>query len=1068
MKRTLFARVQAHVRATTSRAAVYLDSLRLLRASRSLQGVATLEVPAKVSSRRSREFNGVAFLVEVLSLVLLAVLSVRTYLFGNGYYEYADQYWSVIPGGASSFVSYDSMGGFVFTRAIVSWPIYLFFSLPSVLAEKATILYLLGVYFAILYITVSFARSAVERYLNTKFGILRRLCFFYPATFLIFSNLENIDLFVDGGIVTDGTILLLMLLSSLIIVFDFDKKYYVAGALLSLSLLLDPDYFLMFVGIVLGWWLVIAVPRRLSLEMVRKLTIVLMSSVPSLVFMLLEIHFQTGQYLTNSTGLRAFSPQEALFMSSNLSPASVITLTGHWWSTVTFAPPSIIAFSGPSIGTLPTKGNPVYMVYTPDMISSWWYFSLFAPFLFSVGSTLFRRVKRITLPGIILMMFAMMSALYARIPPLLSLADFLVSLPLAGTFISTTLSVPGHFLMLVAVLYDFLGIVFLACMLTTPWPKFTVSVCRRGETAPLSHIHLMVSLQAPHSSKKGYKNVVAPALLITAIIVFGGWQSINGDFYPARAGAFQPVLQNGLVDSAPFSPRQMPPCEVKAYEYLHSEPGAFNIYWPALSWPNGQGWVPPDPEAPLPGFSETLASNLSEDAMYFLESSQVRFLVLDGYANASLATSFGHYSYKTVNQQLMSFSFLTQVVSCGSVKVFKVNSAPINGYDSDMLLRLQTPSDLPVMYALLRSSGYLPAFVSEENVPAIALQNSSANIDVLPPSALGLLIGKTYELNSSVVTRVSILNGFSNVQNFTLTNWGGQLSTFVIYGKHLNISGNGSSVSSISLLGNMVNSPGGYATPSVSGLYNLSVSFSITKSINVSEAVVSFFAWNGTSSHQIGSTTITGQGVQGDHVFSISSLGSEFHYLTARLNVVGSNYAVAIDNLSYDLVSYQLHSSLPFGYGVSLNGSAGLPQPVGHRVFSTLLQGTGIVNGLQVSTREPEWVSGNASSQLVLSGNFSIEAVTWSTGPYSTFVKPGLLWYEYSPVLVSTRSSGGVIYPEATIDSMAVYLGTNVSPSSLTEIHQGPMLLLYIGCSVQILATVVVVPLYRKGFGMVR
>ena len=130
-------------------------------------------------------FNRIT-LIEISSLAIILFVSIRTFLLGNGFYEYADQYWSINPG-INSFAAFNPDNGFIFTRTIISWPVFFFEKLPSLLGEKVTLLYLIAFYFIISYVCITTIRRLLENNYGKKLKMWQRLLFFYISFLFIFA-----------------------------------------------------------------------------------------------------------------------------------------------------------------------------------------------------------------------------------------------------------------------------------------------------------------------------------------------------------------------------------------------------------------------------------------------------------------------------------------------------------------------------------------------------------------------------------------------------------------------------------------------------------------------------------------------------------------------------------------------------------------------------------------------------------------------------------------------------------------------------------------------------------------
>ena len=535
--------------------------------------------------------------IEIVSLIIFLFLSVRVFLMGTGFYEYADQYWSVLSG-INSFATFNPDGGFIFTRIIVSWPVYFFERFPSLIGEKFTLVYLIAVYFAITYIAITIIRRLLERRCNVKLSWWKRLAFFYVSFIFIFANIESQNLFVDGGMVTDNIIMVMMILSIFLIIFDSRFWFLEVGAFLSITFLLDPDYIPMFLLAIL----VVSVFSKFNrVELKRSISYSLFSillMLPSFFFILFNIDISTGSFLLHSTGFRTFSIGNELFYSRNLNLSSVLSLNGHSWSTMVFTAPTILLHLS-ALGSMTGIGGPIDILVVPGLVYHLWYLSLFVPFIISILSLFYLKGQKELLAPLVLLFVSVLLALNAYIPYIPQLLKLLTIIPYLGNFTSTALSLPGHFLLLEAASYGVLIIFFIFNLLTGSIPKVKISKSKNKVGESESHIIIFITFKKTSiiSTKRISSLQVIFSVILIAVLLFSGWQALEGDFFPARDNAFGPTLPNGLVDSAPFSPRNLTTSQLEVYNYLHNQNETFSIYWPAISWPSGQGWVSPKPEA---------------------------------------------------------------------------------------------------------------------------------------------------------------------------------------------------------------------------------------------------------------------------------------------------------------------------------------------------------------------------------------------------------------------------------------------------------------------------------------
>ena len=149
-----------------------------------------------------------------LSLIIL-LLSLRVYIFGNGFYDYADQFWnptlnrlppfSFTYGG--SYVSTLSMG-----KEMITWPGILLMSLSTspVAQEKIFTVYTFVIFLAAAWVLSEMLYRILDSYLQLNYRIIWKELAKAFLVIAIYSNIAIMNLNVDGGTFSDGFIMLLI------------------------------------------------------------------------------------------------------------------------------------------------------------------------------------------------------------------------------------------------------------------------------------------------------------------------------------------------------------------------------------------------------------------------------------------------------------------------------------------------------------------------------------------------------------------------------------------------------------------------------------------------------------------------------------------------------------------------------------------------------------------------------------------------------------------------------------------------------------------------------------------
>ena len=1010
--------------------------------------------------------NRLLTLTEVSIMIIFLLLSMRIYLLGNGYYEYADQYWSIIPG-TTSFASFLPDSGFLFTRIIISWPVLFFTNLPSVIGEKITIIYLVSFYFTLIYVVLTIIRRMLEKSAGMPMEWWKRLIFFSALFILIFTNIENQNLFVDGGMVTDNIIILLMILS-FFLVFNNSKFWFLEiPSFLSITTLLDPDYLPMFLILILVAFVFSNINKAKLVNTFPKIILSLMLWLPALMFIVLNINISTGGFLLHSTGLRQFSPSAEFFYSKNLNLISVLSLNGHFWSTEIFTSPSIL-FHLSSIGTFSGIANPTNILIIPGIIFKLWYISLFVPLAMSLSSLIYPKGRKTAIAGFAILVISIIMALYAHIPPILHFIEYVTNLPYFGNFLGTSLSLPGHFLLLVSVAYDIIAITFLFNFLMFPLPNFCLSVSK--ETGKR---HYVIKIARNHTLKgnsklnQRYNIKVIFSIILIGLLLFSGWQSINGDFFPARYQAFAPTLPNGVVDSAPFEPQNMTVNQLSVYNYIYNQKGDFNIYWPGIEWPSGQGWVSPKPQASLPYITDLVSNNLSFNTYYYLKVSDVKYVIVQNNSGLSytssnpnlLETDFGLSSYDAVLHFFQNVPNLTEIYNYPGLSVFEVLNSTLQDV-SNYLPIVDTSNTLYIPYVLLGSLGLNPLIMNYGNYTSIGMDNSLSVIDIIPPSNVSEPSNvNTFQFNGNFSANLIAKN--VQVANFTFTNWSSNYSSFQTNKHEINLSGIDSSISSISYGGNMISRAGGIAL-SPDKTYKLSVSFNLNKSDNVSYVGVSWFGWANNQSYELSSHQFMKAIGPKNSSFVINS--NSYSYIAARLNIGGNNYSATIANLTYNLYTYPNENNTPFGYYLPINGTRILDMPIGKNFAYIMLKGNGSINGNDVNLDKFTWMSISGHRNINITGKFGIAAIVFSNESLNSLSVKGLVLNQFIPYLV-WKNSTATIFPTETVNSLAFYAGNGLNSTFLVYYDNTTMWYYYI-IVVAIIVSLLIIPVISKNYYM--
>ncbi len=1003
-------------------------------------------------------------LVEALSMAIILFLSIRTYLLGNGFYEYADQYWSVIPG-INSFASFVPDSGFLFTRIIVSWPVYFFQGLPSILGEKASIVYLVALYFLIIYLAIFTIRRILESSFHVKLSASGGYLFFLVLFIFIFTNLENQNLFVDGGMVTDSIISVLMLVSFFIIFYNSRFWFLILPSFLSITALLDPDYLPMFLILATLSYLLAKLNNVSLIKTLPKYIISIILFLPSLFFIVFNIDISTGAFLTHSTGLRLFSAGGEQMYSRNLNIFSVLSLSGHFWSTLVFTPPSILLHLS-NFGSFPGMGYPIEVLMVPGLIFDIWYIILFLPFIISILSFAYPRLRKISAAGGLILFISVLLSLYAYIPPLMNFFSFLVRIPYLGSYIGTSISLPGHFLLLLSVSYEILVTAFMFGLLTYENKTVGSTPKRNSDNSIKKAIFSITSSLSQYKKllrNRGEGLRIAISVFLICLLLFSGWQAVEGNFFPARGDAFAPIQGNGLVNSAPFQPRSMTPDELKVYYYINDQNASFNIYWPAITWPSGQGWPLQKPEASLQYLPSMVSQDLPGDAYYYLEYSDVRYVVVENNSNLSYPgipnlfdQEFGNASFSHVISFFNTVPHVSQVFDFTNLVVYKISRSDQGNKSDYMVIRPDGNVNYSRLYDILGTMGLYPVITNSGSGISAGVDDASDAIDMVSPVSVSFPAASISLFHNGKYT-TTLKSDSVNISDISLSNLGGNRSTFSVSSRNISVAGQLSSISSISYAGE--NSSQNESLSLVPGsYYTFSLNFNISDIRNVSYLGVSLYDNSSGITSTLSSLSITAApGIKKANFIIGKATRGE---INAKIFVIGTNYSAAIENVTYSLYRLPLNPYTPYGYYSVINGTLPLHFPSQKTTAYLLIRGNFSYNGISESQRNFSWLEVPIHTTDNLSGSFQIASILYSNLSLDGLQSHGLLLNRYAPFAV-VRYDNHNVFPLETVNSLSFYYGENLSAKDVYYFDNNAMMIFYILVVTEILVLLIIPSLIR-------
>ena len=185
---------------------------------------------------------------------IVLIISLRAFIFGNGFYDYADQFWNPALNRLLPF-SFTYGGSYVPTltmgKEMIIWPGILLMDLSTspIAQDKISIIYTFIIFLAASWVLSELLYRLLDDFLHLNLNLIWKELLKAFLVLTIYSNIAIMNLNVDGGTFADGFI---MLLIAITIVYSLIAKskiraLAVAASLLSLSIMLNPDYYFGFV-----------------------------------------------------------------------------------------------------------------------------------------------------------------------------------------------------------------------------------------------------------------------------------------------------------------------------------------------------------------------------------------------------------------------------------------------------------------------------------------------------------------------------------------------------------------------------------------------------------------------------------------------------------------------------------------------------------------------------------------------------------------------------------------------------------------------------------------------------
>lgn len=790
--------------------------------------------------------NRIELLVWAIIVVILPLISILDLLTKPGLYAYSDQHFplsTTLP--PFYIISTSPTYSLQFDRLIITWPYYLI----SLFTDSMKVREFGFIYYTfILYSSLCFVFSSqIVKYFSEKFHLLSPLmknAGVLVIYLLAYTNLSALNLNADGGTWADSIILILISISIVLMINERGnfRTYFVIGSFIVLSVLLDPDYLPMFLLTVITISLV-------QTFVYKDIKIIAMGLASSLTSAISVIYLYAQAIVTsplsntgfNAIGYRAYTPVNVSFFSRNINFFNVFLLIGHSWSTIVYAPPSILLYR--NIYDIASILNPAQVLMPSGIVFYLWIISLVSIPVVSLSSLLFKSTRSKALPIFILFIitYIIVEEWNFRFPYYF-LRD-LTYVPIFGEAIGTTLTLPGHFINLMAYLYlplfslGFLNILYFAGRVHIQIDDGDVGTEKSQENGnkvknkkikhknfhPKRHIpgegFKLIMIDFRKKERRRTFRTFLVLFIILALILIAGWQGFA--YYPMRSYPGSYLVGNGVESKTIFSPTEVNSSIIAAYDLVTSDYyQGYNTVWIGGPDINDFTWAPPPLSVSLNNMSYIFENNLTSDLIPYLAAHSVKYVVVSGQdIAASSPNPFIAYGIRNYDQcvEFLRLSSMNEIFSENNVSVFQTPSVVGPTYESQMLLKpIGFGASSSALYELFNTLG-INVSTSQSGTQA-TLDNTSGSVDVLTPvniSVQSLIQPKILPSNhtltasnySTFVNTTSFAGTSSYYQNnskgqdnvnlpgsFTTTEWGGN-STFSFTNGSLEVTGRNSSFS---------------------------------------------------------------------------------------------------------------------------------------------------------------------------------------------------------------------------------------------------------------------------------
>lgn len=944
-------------------------------------------------SRNKKFLSSIIF--ETLSIFSIIIISLHSYIFSNGFFDYADQYWAPnIYSPQLVYISpvyhYSFLGIFGYTRIFLAGIGLLLSKLfvNPVLAEKTFIIYTFVLFLVFSYILSELIYQIMRKRLSISLSWLKKEVFKTAFVIIIYSNIAIINLNVDGGTWADGLIMLFIMISIAYSIYtdSIYKSIGITGFLISASVLLDPDYFLGFILVIFISYLFIY--RKNFLYRILNSISAITLSIPVVLFILY------GRVITSSGTIfsaLAERPIDTVFGLTNLNIITSLLLIGHLWSTYSISSPYVLSLAGKNI-TTNYFGN---MVIIPrSWITYIWIISISAYPFIAILSLSIKRTFKMALPFAVSWLIAFLLSIWWKIPVLNSIFFKLSSLPFIGSAIGTTLSLGGHYMniegisetVLIAILIfnllygklEFLNVfkkggyllfsgLFLIFAFDAYSTLYRISVYKISEYNIIIFAFIIILFTIMFNKRKQILSILKNykfslerikknkslnymfILFILFIVIMSGWQAFDGSFYPQRSfdGSSNGPLS---TTSGPYSAIYIPQYIINACnEYTKNS--SYNTIFYAPQLPNNLDNVYEKKD-----INYLICNNYSSSLSTFLDFENIKYIIT--YDDISNITN-------TLNDSGLYHWSLGP-----DSYIYQNNHTLGNVYNGDLLINYSSLSEQYIFaYKILHSMNLTPVFTETGN-NTLGFNNYSSTININSPLFLISNSLSSYNVNSNAAFSNNATYNFSHSSDsYLANNWyiGSGPKNIIIKTENDTLLWNTENGTQISVCYGNFTTPGGYKVIPLNNylhsftVANISFQYKTTKNFNGN--ITSFFGYiydiNGNPKFPEYTTTSNAKYNASSEWIKVSYkilLPKYTRYFAPCIYINGSAGAIKIRNINVSWETRNIpYNSCIYEFPLRLNSSS-VDLPTNGTNY-LLLSGNGTINNVNMKLPAREWVS---------------------------------------------------------------------------------------------------------------